>query len=86
MAEATAATPPLTTLDTLAPGGSAVIRHLDGGSGVLSRFSALGLAPGTRVQVRQNFRRGPLIVQAHGTRIALGRGEAAKIRVEEGAA
>lgn len=43
----------------------------------------MGLAMGARIEVLQNVGRGPLLVRVHETRIALGRGEAAKILVEE---
>ena len=47
-----------------------------------NRLASLGLTPGTNVDMSQNYRHGPLIVTVRGTRIALGRGEAAKILVQ----
>ena len=46
------------------------------------RLVSLGLTPGAHVAMAQNFGRGPLIVMVRGTRIALGRGEAARIFVQ----
>ena len=46
------------------------------------RLVSLGLTPGARVAMAQNYGRGPLIVMVRGTRIALGRGEAARIFVQ----
>jgi ferrous iron transport protein A len=46
------------------------------------RLASLGLTPGAKVNMTQNHRRGPLIVTVRGTRVALGRGEAARIIVE----
>ncbi len=47
-----------------------------------SRLVSLGFTPGAQVSMTQNFGRGPLIVTVRGTRVALGRGEAAQIFVE----
>ncbi|HEX8990628.1 MAG TPA: FeoA family protein [Anaerolineales bacterium] len=46
------------------------------------RLVSLGFTPGARVAIAQNYGRGPLIVMVRGTRIALGRGEAARIFVQ----
>lgn len=45
------------------------------------RLASLGFTPGAQVSMAQNFGRGPLIVTVRGTRVALGRGEAAQILV-----
>lgn len=71
-----------TTLDALAPGAVGIVRQLAGGRGFLSRLAALGFTLGAEVTMVQNFGRGPLIVNIRDTRIALGRGEAAKVLVE----
>jgi len=47
----------------------------------MSRLATLGFTPGAKLTMVQNFGRGPLIVSIRGTRIALGRGEAAKVYV-----
>lgn len=46
------------------------------------RLVSLGFTPGAEVSVAQNYGFGPLIVNVRGTRVALGRVEAAKIFVE----
>ncbi len=46
------------------------------------RLASLGFTPGARISMTQNYGRGPLIVTVRGTRVALGRGEAAQIYVE----
>lgn len=46
------------------------------------RLCALGLTPGAEVCVLQNRGRGPLIVEVHGARLALGRGQADRVEVE----
>jgi ferrous iron transport protein A len=47
-----------------------------------TRLASLGFTPGAEVNMAQNFGRGPLIVTVRGTRVALGRMEAAGIFVE----
>lgn len=47
-----------------------------------TRLVSLGFTPGAEVSMTQNYGRGPLIVTVRGTRVALGRGEAARIFVE----
>jgi len=68
-------------LSELHVGEVGVVQVLSGGRGVVSRLAALGFTPEAEVRVMQNFGRGPLIVSVRDTRIALGRGEAGKIRV-----
>jgi ferrous iron transport protein A len=46
-----------------------------------SRLAALGLIPGTVVTVLGNAGAGPVIIEARGGRLALGRGQAARIIV-----
>ena len=73
--------PNTTTLSDLAPGEIGVIHKLAGGWGFTSRLATLGFTPGAKLTMVQNFGHGPLIVNIRGTRIALGRGEAAKVVV-----
>ena len=51
---------------------------------VTNRLASLGFTPGVAVDMTQNYGHGPLIVTVRGTRVALGRGEAAKIFVQKG--
>ena len=74
--------PALFPLDRVDAGAVVVVRELRGGSEIGARLAAMGLTVGAPLQVLQNGRRGPLLVVARETRIALGRGEAAKILVE----
>lgn len=53
-----------------------------GGRTMVNRLAALGFTPGTKIDMTQNYGRGPVIVTVRGTRVALGRGEASKIMVE----
>jgi len=69
----------LTPLSELQPGESGIIRALRGGHGFVSRLAALGFTPGAPVTMVRNPGHGPLIVSVCGTRVALGRGEAAQV-------
>ncbi len=60
----------------------ATIRSFSTGRLEMARLASLGFTPGAQVSMTQNFGRGPLIVTVRGTRVALGRGEAAQIFVE----
>ncbi len=71
-------------LSALACGEVGVVRELAGGLSFMSRLATLGFTPGAKVTMVQNFGRGPLIVNIRDTRIALGRGEAAKVTVTKG--
>ena len=52
--------------------------------GCVQRLENLGLREGITIQkIRGMFMRGPIIVQAGNTQIALGRGMALKVTVEE---
>ena len=72
------------SLSDMAAGEIATIMDFLGGRMVNSRLTSLGFTPGVTVNMTQNYGRGPLIVLVRGTRVALGRGEAAKIIVERG--
>ena len=74
--------PALSTLDHLSVGATAVVRELDGGNEFSGRLAAMGLVLGAALQVMQNSGKGPMLVRARDTRLALGRGEAQRILVE----
>jgi ferrous iron transport protein A len=69
------------SLADLAVGQSGTVICLTGGHGFLARMSALGFTPGAEVSVIRNSGQGPLIVSVLDTRIALGRGQAMRVRV-----
>jgi len=60
-----------------------LVQQLRGGKDFVNRLSVLGFTEGVEVQVIQNYGRGPLIALVRGARVALGRGEALKVLVEE---
>ncbi|MGB9880946.1 MAG: FeoA family protein [Anaerolineae bacterium] len=72
----------MTSLADLPAEARAIVKVLPGAPGLARRLVALGLTPGTEVVVAQNRGHGPLIVEAHGARLALGRGQAARVLVE----
>ena len=49
---------------------------------IARRLASLGIVPGTPVTVLANTMAGPIIVEARGGRLALGRGEAMKVIVK----
>jgi ferrous iron transport protein B len=65
----------------LEPGEKALIRRLEGGRSLLSRLATLGFTPGAPVTVVRRGEHGPLLVSLRGSRVALGREEAAHVLV-----
>jgi DtxR family Mn-dependent transcriptional regulator len=66
----------------LRPDQVGTIVDLSGGRSFMARLLALGCSPGTEVKMVHNSGHGPLIVSVRGTRVALGRGEAERLRVK----
>jgi ferrous iron transport protein A len=73
-----------TSLDELVRGEHGTVLSFIDGRMVTNRLASLGFTPGVVVDMTQNYGHGPLIVTVRGTRVALGRGEAAKIFVQRG--
>jgi Fe2+ transport system protein FeoA len=63
------------------PGTRVKVRGVGAGSGLKSRLAAMGLLPGSVLEVVRNHMHGPLIVQIKESRLVLGRGMALKIDV-----
>jgi len=72
----------MSTLAELPSGARAQVASLPAHHGLARRLIALGLIPGSEVCVLQNRGRGPLIVEAHGARIALGRNHADRVMID----
>jgi ferrous iron transport protein A len=72
----------MVSLSELPVNEKATILSFTAGRSATNRLASLGFTPGAQVCMTQNYGRGPLIVMVRGTRVALGRGEAAKILVE----
>ncbi len=71
------------SLDEVPAGKRMLVRQLCGGREFVNRMAALGFTIGAEVQMVQNYGRGPLITLVRGVRVALGRGEALKVIIEE---
>ena len=65
------------------PGQSGKVLRIDGGIGLVSRLSALGIRPGMKIiKISSMLMRGPVTVQLGSTRLAIGFGMANRILVE----
>jgi Fe2+ transport system protein FeoA len=69
-------------LSQVREGEKVTIEALYEGNDLNRRLASLGFTPGVDVEIMQNFGRGPMIVKVRGTKIAIGRGEAEKIKVD----
>ncbi|NOZ95257.1 MAG: ferrous iron transport protein A [Acidobacteria bacterium] len=71
------------TLEDVALSREATVAEIDGGRRVRSHLNTLGIHVGDIIRVveRAPFR-GPVLVEIHGTRVALGRGIARKVKVD----
>jgi len=57
--------------------------RIEGGAGLVSRLSAMGIRPGRKItKLSSMLLRGPVFTQAGSTRLAIGFGMASKILVE----
>jgi ferrous iron transport protein A len=74
---------PISSLAEAQAGRRYLVQQLRGGKDFVSRMTSLGFTEGVEVQVIQNYGHGPLIALVRGARVALGRGEALKVLVEE---
>lgn len=70
------------SLSAVRSGQRVRIHRIRGGHHFLRRLAPLGFTPGAELRVVQNYGHGPIIVNLRDTRVALGRGEAAKIEVD----
>lgn len=70
----------LLALATLREGDQGIIHSIDGGTTLTSRLAGMGLVTGARFRVAQ-VSGGMVVILVSSTRIALGRGESAKIMV-----
>jgi ferrous iron transport protein A len=73
-----------TTLDQMFEKSKAKVIDIRGGPGVRQRLSQMGIHPGDIITIlRYGALRGPLLIEIHGSQVALGRGIASKIIVVE---
>lgn len=64
-------------------GSTVLIQKIGGGRSLSQRLTEMGLVRGTSVRVIKNDVGGPLTISVGESRLALGRGMALKIMVEE---
>jgi ferrous iron transport protein A len=69
------------TLGAVPPGGQVVVESLEGGHDFCARVANLGFTTGTEIEMVQNYGHGPVLVSVRGALVALGRGEAERVRV-----
>lgn len=69
------------TLDRVKRGSRVRVVRVRGGSRLIHRLAALGIVPGALISVDRE--RGPAVLTLHGARVAVGRGAAMAIEVEE---
>ena len=71
------------TLRQMRAGQSGIVFQIQGGRGLVSRLSALGIRPGQRItKVGSMFMQGPVTIQVDRAQVAIGFGMANKIIVE----
>lgn len=68
-------------LSMVEPGREVTIVEIRAGRGLKERLLSMGLIPGERLKVLNNWGRGPFLVQVKGNKVALGYGIAHKILV-----
>ena len=70
-------------LSLIPVGTEAKLSKIIGGCNLTKRLTELGLICGTKIKVVSNSGGGPVLIEVKDTRLALGRGVAMKIFVEE---
>lgn len=71
------------TLDRLPRGKMARVTNVFGGKGIRRNLAQLGIYPGSIIKVTgSGVWRGPILIEAAGSSVALGRGLARRIEVE----
>lgn len=73
----------IVSLDRIEENRKARVIHIQGGWGIRGRLSDMGVHPGDILTVRRyGALGGPILIEVHGFRVALGRGIASRILVE----
>jgi len=68
-------------LSMVSPGDVVRIVQIRGGRGLARKLADMGLVPGTSIRVINAQGLGPVVLEARGTRLALGHGMAQRILV-----
>jgi putative membrane protein insertion efficiency factor len=72
----------LTALSRIPTGTQVTVAKLNGGEGFRDKVISLGVIPGKTLTVQSYSKKGPLVVQMEGSRIAIGRELAERILVQ----
>lgn len=71
-----------TSLAQMGAGQTGIIHDIQGGHGMRTKLEAMGIRPGVRItKVSGQIMRGPIIVRAGKTQVAIGFGMARKVFV-----
>ncbi len=74
----------MTSLDKIFENKKAKVIDIQGGQGIRQRLGQMGIHPGDIITIlRFGVLRGPILIEVHGSQVALGRGIASRIMVEE---
>ncbi len=74
----------MTSLDKIFENKKAKVIDILGGQGIRQRLGQMGIHPGDIITIlRFGVLRGPILIEVHGSQVALGRGIASRIVVEE---
>jgi ferrous iron transport protein A len=73
-----------TTLDQIYENKKATVIDIQGGQGMRQRLGQMGIHPGDEISMlRYGALRGPILIEVHGSQVALGRRIASRILVEK---
>jgi ferrous iron transport protein A len=73
-----------TTLDKVYENRKSQVIDIQGGQRIRQRLGQMGIHPGDMITIlRYGALRGPILIEIHGSQVALGRGIASKVIVEE---
>jgi ferrous iron transport protein A len=74
----------MTPLDRVEENRQVRVVDIQGGWGIRRRLGQMGIHPGDAITVvRYGAFQGPILIQVHGSQVALGRGIASRILVKE---
>jgi|LGVE01.1.fsa_nt_gb Fe2+ transport system protein FeoA len=71
-------------LTSLPPQERGYVESISGSSASIGRMASMGINQGADIMMIRNHKRSPVIIEVWDTLIALGRLEAAKVRVKKG--
>jgi len=71
------------SLLALKTGEKGIVLRIEGGRGACKRLNELGIIPGTVVKLVNKIQYGPVMIKVKGSKLALGRGLAAKVFVKK---